>query len=144
MLPRFGGRAISAGSFAMRMVFCWSVTDSLEVAGILDCDVCLQALHDVKALIPSELRGVSEVTPPRRVNGTVWHERTIIDKSLTMEQHLQEAILLQPKVVSGKGVGNVLQAVVGAVASKRESIGPWRTEQRRSIQKIADSLRVPN
>ena len=83
---------------------------------MLRCEACYDALVQIKALIPSSLRGVQDPTPPRRDPGVKWCEKTLIDKGLPMGEYLKEAVELLPRSVTGKGMGPVLRAVVKAVA----------------------------
>ena len=75
---------------------------------------------EVKQLIPVALRGVQDPTPPKCESDAKWSKResdakrsevTNLDKTLPMHQYLEEAILLFPKTVTGKGMGPVLKAV---------------------------------
>ena len=89
----------------------WTVTDLPEVLKVLNCEACCYALMEVKQLIPVALHGVQDPTPPKRESDAKWSEVTILDKTLPMHQYLEEAILLFPKTVTGKGMGPVLKAV---------------------------------
>ena len=82
----------------------WSVSTCPAVLEILNTSECLQALQEVKIIIPNATRGVYDATPAKRMQVTRWSEKTILDKTLPMAQYLQEAILLHPRVVSGKGM----------------------------------------
>ena len=66
---------------------------------------------EVKQLIPVALHGVQDPTLLKRESDAKWSEVTILDKTLPMHQYLEEAILLFPKTVTGKGMGPVLKAV---------------------------------
>ena len=115
----------------------WSVSTCPAVLEILNTSECLQALQEVKIIIPDATRGVYDATPAKRMQVTRWSEKTILDKTLPMAQYLQEAILLHPMVVSGKGMGSVLRAVVRAVSGLGEGVISWRARQEFEIKRIA-------
>lgn len=122
----------------------WSVSTCPAVLEILNTSECLQALQEVKIIIPDATRGVYDATPAKRMQVTRWSEKTILDKTLPMAQYLQEAILLHPRVVSGKGMGSVLRAVVRAVSGLGEGVISWRARQEFEIKRIAKSLEGAN
>ena len=119
----------------------WSVTDRAEVLRVLQCTACCAALEQVRNLIPSDLRGVQDPTPPKHDKSGKWSERTLVDKELSMREYLREAVELFPRTVTGKGMGPVLKAVVRKVASLREGVIPWRADQERSLKAVAKSWR---
>ena len=77
---------------------------------MLHCTACYDALAQVRNLIPTELRGVHDPTPPKRDQSVKWVERTLVDKELSMAEYLREAVTLFPRTVTGKGMGPVLKA----------------------------------
>ena len=111
---------------------------------VLECTACCDALDQVRNLIPSELRGVQDPTPPKRDPSGKWSEKTLVDKELPMHEYLRAAVELFPRTVTGKGMGPVLRAVVKKVASLREGVTPWRAAQERSFKAVAKSLAAPN
>ena len=111
---------------------------------MLRCKACCDALVQVRGLIPSDLRGVQDPTPPRRDLSEKWCEKTLVDKGLPMREYLQEAVELLPRTVTGKGMGPVLRAVVKAVAELGKGVIPWRAEQERVLKTIAKSLGAAN
>ena len=111
---------------------------------VLECTACCAALEQVRNLIPSELRGVQDPTPPKRDPSGKWSEKTLVDKELPMHEYLRAAVELFPRTVTGKGMGPVLRAVVKKVASLREGVTPWRAAQERSFKAVAKSLAAPN
>ena len=82
--------------------YCWSVTDSVEVLRVLQGEACCDALVQIRALVPSSLRGVQDPTPPRRDPGVKWCEKTLIDKGLPMGEYLKEAVELLPRSVTAQ------------------------------------------
>ena len=62
----------------------WSVTGSVDVLRVLQCDACYDALVQIRDLIPCSLRGVQDPTPQRRDPSVKWCEKTLIDKGLPM------------------------------------------------------------
>ena len=111
--------------------YCWSVTESVDVLRVLQCTACYDALVRIRDLIPSSLRGVQDLTPPKRDPSVKWCEKTLIDKGLPMSEYLKEAVELLPRSVTGKGMGPVLRAVVKAVAELGDGVIPWRAQQER-------------
>ena len=111
---------------------------------MLHCTACYDALAQVRNLIPTELRGVHDPTPPKRDQSVKWVERTLVDKELSMAEYLREAVTLFPRTVTGKGMGPVLKAVVKKVASLREGVIPWRADQERDLKTVAKSLAAAN
>ena len=90
------------------------------------------------------LRGVRDPTPPRRDPDAKWCEVTLVDKGLPMKQYLEEAVLLFPRVVTGKGVGPVLKAVIQTVVGMQEGVVSWRVDQERELKEVAKSLTAAN
>jgi hypothetical protein len=122
----------------------WSVTGSVDVLRVLQCDACYDALVQIRDLIPCSLRGVQDPTPQRRDPSVKWCEKTLIDKGLPMGEYLKEAVELLPRSVTGKGMGPVLQAVVKAVAELGGGVIRWRAQQERDLKTIAKSLGTAN
>ena len=122
----------------------WSVTDRAEVLRVLQCTACCAALEQVRNLIPLDLRGVQDPTPPKHEKGGKWSEKTLVDKELPMREYLRAAVELFPRTVTGKGMGPVLKAVVKNVASLGEGVISWRADQESSLKAVAKSLVAPN
>ena len=122
----------------------WSVTDRAEVLRVLQCTACCAALEQVRNLIPLDLRGVQDPTPPKHEKGGKWSEKTLVDKELPMREYLRAAVELFPRTVTGKGMGPVLTAVVKNVASLGEGVISWRADQESSLKAVAKSLVAPN
>jgi hypothetical protein len=122
----------------------WSVTDRAEVLRVLQCTACCAALEQVRNLIPLDLRGVQDPTPPKHEKGGKWSEKTLVDKELPMREYLRAAVELFPRTVTGKGMGPVLKAVVKNVASLGEGVISWRADQESSLKAVAKSLAAAN
>ena len=122
----------------------WSVTDRAEVLRVLQYTACCAALEQVRNLIPLDLRGVQDPTPPKHEKGGKWSEKTLVDKELPMREYLRAAVELFPRTVTGKGMGPVLKAVVKNVASLGEGVISWRADQESSLKAVAKSLVAPN
>ena len=91
-------------------------------------------------MIPMALRGVQDSTPLKRDPGAKWSEVTILDKTLPMRQYLEDAKLLFPRTVTGKGMGPVLKAVVEEVSRRKADVFQWRKLQEGGLKVIAESL----
>ena len=111
---------------------------------MLQCTACCAALEQVRNLIPLDLRGVQDPTPPKHEKGGKWSEKTLVDKELPMREYLRAAVELFPRTVTGKGMGPVLKAVVKNVASLGEGVISWRADQESSLKAVAKSLVAPN
>jgi hypothetical protein len=107
---------------------------------VLQCTACCAALEQVRNLIPLDLRGVQDPTPPKHEKGGKWSEKTLVDKELPMSEYLRAAVELFPRTVTGKGMGPVLRAVVKNVASLGEGVISWRADQESSLKAVAKSL----